>query len=200
MRFAKIRRYLHYFRRFVQALSKVPKPGTPFDSDKFVDLLLYQWYGFTTPAEDEYICLQIEHNSFAYELAQDVENTLSGVVPFAFPVTTGSLIRAAAWIPVSIALVGGIYALSLRFQPGTVTVPQQNMTYQITNASLREVGKIIEQSYGIKVTFEKEKIAEYRISGYLDTKQRLEDFLGDLQISHGIAYTFDENKKVLHFR
>jgi hypothetical protein len=188
MKILSLRKYFSFKRTSIG-------PGTPFNADHFLLLLLSQKEGLTTREEDDYIRKEIARNAEAATVFRDLQCTFPQE-SFELPRPRSRMNWAIAATVVLLLTAGAIYSLSRYWR---IVPIAERKVHQVENISIREVAAIIEEAYSVKVYFDDKQVADRRFWGRIDTRKPIEEFLGDLHLSNGVEYAFDDDGNV-HFK
>lgn len=187
------KKMLSLIRYFRKALRK-PKPGAaPFSMEGFMEMLLRQQEGLTTPAENRYIRRECKRNPEAVSLRADVYDTF----PYKRIYSLRRVcMRVAAVFFAFLVLAVGIYAHK-RYKI-SIEPREQETPNGLQREPLSEVAKIIERTYSRKVIFEREEIKNRPYNGKIDTTGSIVEVLSDLRFID-VKYFIDEEGNV-HFK
>lgn len=199
-----VKRLTYYLRKHIPWFRSLPKPGTPFNGERFMQLLLWSLEGYTTKNENRFIGHEVMRNSEAMQLYLDVEQTFPGkkLPPILFkfnePVSPRNVrIKFAAIVVILVILLGGgIYAIAKYWR---VMHKDQQKVYKLYTKSLEEIADLLRKHYQVTVIFDNKELARQRFVGEFDTNKKLTDFLDDLTSTNGVSYYFDEGEN-LHFK
>lgn len=185
------KKMLSLIRYFRKALRK-PKPGAaPFSMEGFMEMLLRQQEGLTTPAENRYIRRECKRNPEAVSVRADVYATFPYKRSYSF---RRASMRAAAVFIASLFLAAGIYAFNRYFKV-SIEPRKQETTGDLQREPLSEVAKIIERTYARKVIFERDEIKNRPYNGKIDTTGSIVEVLSDLRFID-VKYFIDEKGDV----
>lgn len=172
-------------------LLRKPKPVVGlFSMEGFMEMLLRQQEGLTTPAENRYIREECRRNPEAVSLRADVYATFPYKRSYSY---RRACMRVAAVFFASLFLAAGIYAFNRYFKISIE--PRKQETSDLQRKPLIEVAKIIERTYARKVIFEREDIKNTPYNGKIDTTGSIVEVLSDLRFID-VKYFIDENGDV----
>jgi len=198
------KRLTYYLKTHIPILRSLPKPGAPFDADRFLQLLVSSIDGDLSREEIEYIKREIKRNPEARKMYRNTRETYPrarGLLIFADPPRRSlhAQLKIAAIILVLVICVGGcMYALTRRYW--YIAPVKEKKGYNMSDKSLQEIANMITKYYNVSVVFDNSKLAGRRFVGEFDTTKSLTDFLDDLTNTNEVHCYFDKEHNILHFK